>query len=49
MNAALMGIVRKSIDGTSSCEYKKGMNLRQIMIVKIKGYVNAQKQHWKLR
>ena len=34
MNVALMGIVGSSIDDTISCEYKKGMTLMQIMIVK---------------
>ena len=45
MNVVLMGIVGSSIDDTISCEYEKGMALKQIMIVKNKGPVNAQKQY----
>ena len=42
MNVVLIGIVGSSIDDTISCEYEKGMTLKQIMIVKNKGPVNAQ-------
>ena len=38
-------MVGSRIDDTISREYKKGMTLKQIMIVKNKGPVNAQKQH----
>ena len=49
MNVVLMGIVRSCIDDTISCEYEKGMTLKQIMIVKNKGPVNAQKQYRNFR
>ena len=45
MNVVLMGIAGSSKDDTISCEYEKGMTLKQIMIVKNKGPVNAQKQY----
>ena len=49
MNVVLMGIVGSSKDGTISCEYEKGMTLKQIMIVKNKGPVNAHKQYRNFR
>ena len=49
INVVLMGIVGSSIDDTVSCEYEKGMTLKQLMIFKNKGPVNAKKQHWNFR
>ena len=49
MNIVLMGIVGSSIYDTISCEYKRGMTLKKIMIVKNKGPVNAQKQYRNFR
>ena len=45
MNVVLIDIVGSSIDDIISCEYEKGMTLKQIMIVKKNGPVNAKKQY----
>ena len=49
MNVVLMSMVGSSIDDTISCEYEKGMTLKQILIAKSKGPVNAQKQYRNFR
>ena len=49
MNIVLRGIVGSSIDDTVSCDYEKGMTQKQIMIVKNKGPINAQRQYRNFR